>query len=284
MNATPHSGPAVHGLATGGAIRHSRRPFTSRRGAGFVLGSLGIVLAFAIAEVVSRTGLVSPQDIPAPTDVLAEFFRQMGTTAFWQATADTMAGWAVGLAIAVVAGVTIGMIVGSSVYVWAALRPTIEFLRPVPAVALIPLAILVWGQDLGSKVFLIVFGALWPMVVQTMYGVSQVDDVARDTARSFRLGRLDRIRHLILPSALPFIATGLRIASAAALIIGVTAEIVIGNPGLGNALALAQAGGNTVHMYALILTTGLLGVLIHIVFSSIERYFLRWHVSQRRPS
>jgi len=282
VNVTSHPGPALPGLATARAHPAPRTPITQRRGASVVLGTLGVLIAFGIAELISRTGIVDARDVPPPSHIVSEFFREMGTSAFWNQVADTMAGWAVGLAIAVVAGVALGMLLGSSVYVWTALRPTVEFLRPVPSVALIPLAILVWGQDLGSKVFLIVVGALWPMVIQTMYGVSQVDDVARDTARSYGLSRLDRIRHLVLPSALPYIATGLRIASATALIVGVTAEVVIGNPGLGNAISLAQAGGNTVHMYALILTTGVLGVLIHIVFSTLERHFLRWHTSQRR--
>lgn len=258
-----------------------RAPFTSRRSAPLILGTAGVIVALALAELLSRSGLVDARDIPPASDVIRDFVDQLGTSAFWQQVGDTMAGWAVGLAIAVVAGVIIGLVVGSSIYVWSALRPTIEFLRPVPSVALIPLAILVWGQDLGSKVFLIVFGALWIMVIQTMYGVTQVDDVARDTARSYGLGRVERIRHLIVPSALPYIATGLRIASATALIVGVTAEVVIGNPGLGNAIALAQSGGNTEKMYALILATGILGVLIHIVFAALERRFLHWHTSQR---
>jgi ABC-type nitrate/sulfonate/bicarbonate transport system permease component len=263
---------------------HRRTPIAERRGAGLVLGALGVVLVFAFAELVSRAGIVSEHDIPPPTRVLDEFVAQLGASEFWSQTWNTMLGWAVGLALASILGVALGILLGSSVYVRTALRPTVEFLRPVPSVALIPLAILIWGQDLGSKVFLVIVGALWPIVIQSMYGVSQVDDVARDTARTFGLDRRDRLRFLILPSALPFIATGLRIASATALIVGVTAEVVIGNQGLGNGIALAQAGGNTVHMYALILATGVLGIAIHIAFTALERPLLRWHPSQRRAS
>jgi ABC-type nitrate/sulfonate/bicarbonate transport system permease component len=258
-----------------------RVPLTARRGAPALLGALGVVAVLVLAELVSRLGIVDARDIPPASAVIRELVDELGASTFWQQVGDTMAGWAVGLAIAVVAGIVIGLVLGSSIYAWSALRPTIEFLRPVPSVALIPFAILVWGQDLGSKVFLIVFGALWVMVIQTMYGVSQVDDVARATARSFGLSRVDRVRYLIVPSALPFIATGLRIASATALIVGVTAEVVIGNPGLGSAIALAQSAGNTEKMYALILATGLLGVAIHVVFSGFERRLLHWHTSQR---
>jgi ABC-type nitrate/sulfonate/bicarbonate transport system permease component len=274
-----HPDPTVSQTRQG--VRARRQPLVQRRGAGFVLGTLGVLIAFAVAELVSRTNLVSPQDIPPASEIVGEFVSQLGTSEFWAQTWNTMLGWAIGLALASVGGIVLGMILGSSVYVRTALRPTVEFLRPVPSVALIPLAILVWGQDLGSKVFLVVIGALWPIVIQSMYGVSQVDDVARDTARSYGLDRRDRVRYLVLPSALPFIATGLRIASATALIVAVTAEVVVGNKGLGNGIALAQAGGNTVHMYALILATGVLGIVIHIAFSALERPLLRWHTSQR---
>jgi ABC-type nitrate/sulfonate/bicarbonate transport system permease component len=259
----------------------SRTPLAQRRGAGVVLGALGVLLVFGLAELVSRTGLVSPQDIPPASEVVGELVSQLGSSEFWSQVGNTLLGWAVGLAIATVGGIAFGVLLGSSVYIRTALRPTVEFLRPVPSVALIPLAILVWGQDLGSKVFLVVVGALWPIVIQAMYGVSQVDDVARDTANSYGLDARERLRYLILPSALPFIATGLRIASATALIVGVTAELVIGNEGLGNGIALAQAGGNTELMYALILATGVLGIAIHLLFSALERPLLRWHTSQR---
>lgn len=263
------------------ATARERPALVQRRGAGLVLGTLGVLLVFGLAELVSRTGLVSQQDIPPASRIVGEFVARLGTSEFWAQTGNTLLGWAVGLALASVGGIALGVVLGSSVYIRTALRPTVEFLRPVPSVALIPLAILVWGQDHGSKVFLVVVGALWPIVIQAMYGVSQVDDVARDTARSYGLDRRERLRYLILPSALPFIATGLRIASATALIVAVTAEVVVGNAGLGNGIALAQAGGNTVYMYALILATGLLGILIHLAFTALERPFLRWHTSQR---
>ena len=257
---------------------------TSRRGAGAALGALGVVLVLGLGELASRAAVVAPEDVPPPSDVLSEFVGQVGRGTFWSDVVHTLTGWAVGLAVAVFLGVLVGALLGSSATLWRALRPTVEFLRPVPSVALIPLAILVWGQSLSSTVFLVAFGAVWPMVVQTMYGVSQIDEVARDTARSFALSRVDVARYVILPSALPFVATGLRIASATALIVGVTAEVIIGTPGLGATIALSQASGAVVKMYALIFTTGVLGVAIHVVFTRLEHHFLRWHVSQQGPA
>ena len=121
--------------------------------------------------------------------------------------------------------------IGSSRLLYRALRGVIEFLRPIPSVALIPLAILIYGTGLQSKVFLAAFASFWQLLVATLYGVQDVDPVATDTARSFGLGRIQRLFRVTLPSAVPYIATGIRIASAVSLILTVTAELVIGSAG-----------------------------------------------------
>ena len=157
----------------------------------------------------------------------------------------------------------------------------IEFLRPIPSVALIPLAVLVYGTGLESKVFLAVFASFWPLFVQTLYGVQDVDPVVTDTARSFGLGRLERLWRIRLPSAVPYIATGVRISSAVALILAVTAELVIGSAGLGRSISVAQSGGAIDVMYALIIATGILGWALNILATRGERRVLHWHPSQR---
>ena len=179
------------------------------------------------------------------------------------------------------AGVPVGLLVGSSRWAYRALRVPIEFLRPIPSVALIPLAVLIYGTGLESKVFLAAFASFWPLLIQTIYGVQDVDPVATDTARSFGLGRLARLYRVTVPSAVPYIATGIRISSAVALILAVTAELVIGSDGLGQAINLARSGGNIDLMYALIIATGLLGWVLNIGATAIERRVLHWHPSQR---
>ena len=157
----------------------------------------------------------------------------------------------------------------------------IEFLRPIPSVALIPLAVLVYGTGLQSKVFLAAFASFWPLFVQTMYGVQDADPVVTDTARSFGLGRFERMWRIRLPGAVPYIATGVRISSAVALILSVTAELVIGAAGLAGSIAVAQAGGALDLMYALIIATGMLGWGLNILATRGEKRVLHWHPSQR---
>ena len=162
-----------------------------------------------------------------------------------------------------------------------AFRVPIEFLRPIPSAVLIPLLFLTLGTNLKSEVFLATFGAFWPLLVQTMYGVRDVDPLALDTGRSFGLGQLERLYRITLPSSVPYIATGLRISSTVSLILAFTAELFMGIPGLGQKVNLAQAYGLTDQLFALAIATGFLGLAIHVAFTGLEKRTLRWHPSQR---
>jgi ABC-type nitrate/sulfonate/bicarbonate transport system permease component len=243
--------------------------------------SVSIAAFLALWEVVSKAGLISTQDLPAMTTTFQELWSMMHTRDFWAAFGQTVRGWALGLGIATALAVPIGILLGSSQFAGRAFRVPIEFLRPIPSAALIPLLFLTLGTTLKSEVFLAAFGAFWPLLVQTIYGVRDVDPVALDTARSFGIGRFERLYRIKLPSAVPYIATGLRISSAVALILAVTAELVIGAAGLGREINVARSGGNLDAMYALIVATGLLGWLLNLTTTAGERRVLHWHPSQR---
>jgi ABC-type nitrate/sulfonate/bicarbonate transport system permease component len=246
--------------------------------------AVSIVAFLGLWQYVSRSGLISEQDLPAMTTTFQELWSMMHTREFWTAFGQTVRGWALGLGIATALAVPIGVLLGSSEFAGRAFRIPIEFLRPIPSAALIPLLFLTLGTTLKSEVFLAAFGAFWPLLVQTMYGVRDVDPVALDTARSFGIGRFERLYRIKLPSAVPYIATGLRISSAVALILAFTAELFMGIPGLGQIMNVAESFGLTVQVYALALATGFLGLAIYVVFAAIERRALRWHPSQRAAS
>ena len=240
-----------------------------------------MLVVLALWELAIRVGVISESNIPTMTGALGELVSQLGESGFWSAVGRTLEGWALGLGIAMALGVPLGILIGSSRWLFRAFRVPIEFLRPIPSVALIPLAVLIYGTGLQSKVFLAAFASFWPLLIQTIYGVQDVDPVATDTAKSFGLNRLARMWHITLPSAVPYIATGVRISSAVSLILVVTAELVIGAAGLGREINTARSGGNLEVMYALIVATGLLGWVLIIVMSAAERRVLRWHPSQR---
>jgi ABC-type nitrate/sulfonate/bicarbonate transport system permease component len=248
---------------------------------GPLLGALGIVGFLGLWEVASRGGLIDDKYLPAASVVLRRAAQNLGEGAFWTAAGHTMLGWALGLLIAAVSAIVLGLVIGASGFLRAATHSTIEFLRPIPSVALIPLAVLLFGTSLQSTLLLVVYASFWQVLIQVLYGVGDVDPVADDTARSFGLGTLARVRYLVWPTALPYVMTGLRLGAAVALILAITGELVIGGGGLGNQIALAQSGGAVAEMYALILATGLIGVLINMVARLVERHVLAWHVSVR---
>lgn len=241
----------------------------------------GILLVVAVLEALSRAEILPRDQFPPMTEVFRTLLDQVQTSGFWEAVLDTLAGWAIGLGIAVAVAVPVGIAIAANEFAYRALRPIIEFLRPIPAVALIPLAILIYGSGLDLKVFLVAFGAVWPVLIQTLYGVRDVDPVALDTARAYGLGGVARMLRVTLPGAVPYIATGVRISSAVALILAVTAELVVGVPGLGRQILVAQSGGAVTLVYALILTTGVLGWLLNATILGIEVRVLRWHPAYR---
>src|SRR5213075_424425 len=178
-----------------------------------LLPALSVAAALALWELVSRTNTISQKDLPAMSTSFRALWTMLQTESFWGAFLHTVRGWALGLGIATVLAVPLGIALGSSELAARAFRVPIEFLRPIPSAVLIPVLFLTLGITLKSEVFLAAFGAFWPLLVQTMYGVRDVDPVALDTARSFGVGPVERLYRVTLPSSVPYIATGLRISS-----------------------------------------------------------------------
>ena len=251
---------------------------------GAALGLVGVAGFLALLEVAPRAGLVDRRFFPPFSEMVAALARIVGEGAFWRALGDTLLGWAIGLGVAASAAVVLGFLVGSQPAVRAATASTVEFLRPIPSVALIPLAVLLYGTDMRATLILVVYASFWQMFVQVLYGVRDVDPVARDTARSFRFGPVRRVRSVLWPTALPYVMTGFRLAAAVALVLEVTGELIIGSPGLGKQIAAAQTAGAVDTLYAIVIVTGFLGVAVNLGARAVERRALRWHPSQRREA
>lgn len=246
-----------------------------------LLGLAGVALFLACWQAAVEVGVVDERDVASASAVLSEVVRQAQTHEFWRLVGETIGAALLGLGSAAAIAVPAGLVMGANPLVLRAFRPTVEFLRPVPGVALIPLAILLWGKSTTTVVSLVTFGCFWPLLIQAVYGVQALDEVALRTASSFGLTRAQRIRWLIVPGSLPYLATGLRIAASIALIVAVSVELLAGAPGLGSAILVAQGSGAFTEMYALVLTAGVLGVLLYLVFVRLEAHFLHWHLAQQ---
>lgn len=245
------------------------------------LGLVTVVAVFVVWEVLSRAGFLPTYAVPSASAVLGAFVAELGHPAFWSDLGATVASAGLGLVILTVAASVLALVVTSSRFIWNSTWFIIEFLKPIPPVALIPLGLLLWGPSMTMKVTLVVFGAIWPLLTQLIYGIRAVEGVALDAAKSYRLGFLRTTTHIVAPSILPYALTGLRVSSAIAIIVSIVTEMIGGATGLGQRIVLAQLAGDLPRMYALIMAAGLLGLLVNGLFRALEKPLLFWHPSQR---
>jgi ABC-type nitrate/sulfonate/bicarbonate transport system permease component len=242
-----------------------------------VLPTLGIAGAAGLWEAATRSGFVATSDVPTLSSTLTAFGGLLGSAAFWTAAGDTVRSWAAGLVFSVVVGIPLGLAIGASDRAWRFVRIPVEALRPIPPVVILPLALLVLQGGIEFKVLLIAQGALWPLLIQTSYGVRDIDAVVLDTARSYRLGWWRRVALVRLPAALPIVTSALTFAATTAFAVALATELIGGAPGMGQLLVLAAAGNDLPRAYALILVAGLFGLVVAAGFGALQR-----RVAERR--
>jgi ABC-type nitrate/sulfonate/bicarbonate transport system permease component len=227
------------------------------------------------------TQVTSERALPPVSEVAVALISQLGTATVWSAIGQTvglaLTGWLIGGAI----GVALGIAVGTTPVLAAATRGVFDFLRPIPAIVILPLALLLFGPSGQLGVFLIVFGIVLPIAAQTASGVLAADPVARDTARSFGMSRLEILGRVVLPGASPYVGTAMRVSAPVTLVMIVVAGMIGGAPGLGSLFTIAQYAGRYVDLFAYVIVLGALGLVLQLATARIERALLHWHVSFR---
>jgi ABC-type nitrate/sulfonate/bicarbonate transport system permease component len=188
----------------------------------------------------------------------------------------TLAGFAGGLAIAIVVGVGLGAVIGSSRALLDASSVVIEFLRPIPGVALIPLAILFLGLGTATTRFVVAYAAVWPILINTIYGVRGTDHVLHDVARTSGVTGVGRMFRVALPAALPSIAAGIRVSASIALLVAVTTEFIIGLDGIGAYMQHQQQAFQIPELYAAVVLVGLVGYAINVGLRAAQRRIVFW--------
>ena len=254
-------------------------PVLADRGGRFILGLIGIAGFLLVAGLV---GLIVPGSVlPSIWTVLARAAGLAGNGQFLSDTGATMEAWALGMLLTAVIAIPAGVILGALPGVRFATRAIVEFLRPIPSVALILLVSLWLGPGLHTMLVLIVYGCSWPVLYNTITGLHDTDPVARETLRAFGFRRVSVIRLVSLPSAAPFIFTGLRISSTVALILNIAVGYVTGRingSGIGAFIADASSGAsNTPIVLAATMWAGVLGLALSLLLLWAERRILPWH-------
>jgi ABC-type nitrate/sulfonate/bicarbonate transport system permease component len=193
----------------------------------------------------------------------------------------SLARLAVGYLLALVAGIGLGVLIGSNRYVRAYLEPLLEFLRAIPPPVLVPVFILLFGLGDRTKVLVIAFGCVWPILLNTVEGVRGRDEVLSDTCRTYGIRGALWLWHLVLRSASPRIVTGARQALAIAIIVMVISEMIAANNGLGFTVLQFQRSFQIPAMWSGVLLLGLIGVLLAWGFRWVEGRILGWYYGQR---
>jgi ABC-type nitrate/sulfonate/bicarbonate transport system permease component len=234
----------------------------------------------ALEEVLARTGVL-PEEVPPFTEIVRAGWELIPTAAFATSLGATFQQLAVGLLVGVAIGVAVGVALGGIPLLYRLTHYVLDFLRFIPAVVYLPVLILVLGATPEVSYFLAAAGSIWPMLFQTYYGVAGIPPILKDTGRVFGLKPHQRLLHIVLPAVSPFVATGLRIAAAHALVVVVAVEIITAVKGLGRDIAVYASNGVYPEMYALVGVVGVLGVIINVVLEQVERRQLHWHSSYR---
>ena len=268
----PSAVQAEHGVARTIGFRGGGFAPTPRRWVGFAV----FAVLIAIAEWGTRSGWISALTLPRPSDVLVAFRELHVSGLLYEHLAVSVSRLAVGAALGVSVGVGTGVLIGLFSYIRAGLVPLVAAIFPIPKIALLPLFVIWFGIDEGSKYALIALGTFTPMVVATYGAVDNVDRTLIRMAQSFGLSWLSIVRKIVLPGAMPGILSGLRISLAIAIILLVAAEMLGAEHGIGAYVLEAGSLYDLDRLFAGVVILSVLGVLVSAAITFLERHLLGW--------
>jgi ABC-type nitrate/sulfonate/bicarbonate transport system permease component len=240
-------------------------------------GALLLVFLVLLWEVLPRSGIVYARYFPPFSTVIGALLEGIRSTEIPRQTAISMYRGFCGYVLAILIGVTLGTLTGTIRWVSDLLDITVELLRPMPSVALVPIAILLFGTSNLYNISIITFGCTWPIFVNTFEGTRSVDTQWIDTARVCGATRYDLLRKVIVPAALPYIVSGLRISLATSIIIVTVTEMLASFKGLGFFIMDTYNAYRVPEMYSGIITIGLVGYGLNWLFMKAEGRFMAWH-------
>lgn len=247
-----------------------------------IVRGLIVPLAFFLSwELASRAGLISAETFSRPSDILAVGLAALADGSLLLATFQTLQSAFVGICLAVLIGVPVGLFIGISPVAGLTISPTLEALRPVPPVALIPLSLLIFGFGVSMEAAVVAFACVWPVMIATTAAVGSLEGRLAEVARTLEMSMFDYVRKIVLPAALARIAVGVRIAVGIAIVVAVTVEIVVNPRGLGYGMIIAQQSLRPDLMYAQLFWIGVVGWAINWTFLKFDHAFLS-HFSMTR--
>jgi sulfonate transport system permease protein len=244
------------------------------------------LISFAVAagfvalwQLVANLRLVSPVFLPGPDRAWSALLRGFSGGGLLEKLDGTLWHMALGWFLASLAGIIVGALIGSSRAMRSYVAPTLEFLRPLPVSAIIPVAIALFGLTQSMALFVIAFGAIWPTLLATVHGFAAVEPRLYEVARVLHLSRLAVIFKIALPSASPDILSGMRLSLTVALILSVVCEMLAGLDGLGHWVLLSARSFRSADLFAGVILLGAIGYATALMMSAVERRLLVWRSS-----
>lgn len=247
------------------------------------LGSLpGLLPLLVLLGLWQLLGSPDSPFFPAPSSWWPALFTRGQGAVILPAVIDTIRTFVLGLFIATIVGVALGLLIGASWQVGRALGPTLEFARALPPAAMVPVATLLLGFDEPMKVVVVVLAALWPIVLNTTSAVHELPPTLLDTVRSLRLTRSRSVLRVLLPSVMPAIVLGVRVATPIAFVITLLVEYLTAVNGVGALVGEAQRTFQPARVYALIVIAGLISLVVNSSVRGVEDAVRRRRVGDQR--
>lgn len=240
---------------------------------------VGIIV---IWQFTSQTGWLSTRILPSPEGVVEAFWNLSASGELWHHLAISAWRALIGFSIGGAIGLALGLISGLSRWGERLLDTSIQMLRNVPHLALIPLVILWFGIDESAKIFLVALGTFFPIYINTWHGIRNIDHGLLEMARSYGLSGFSLFAQVILPGALPSIMVGVRFALGLMWLTLIVAETISANAGIGYLAMNAREFLQTDVVVVAIILYALLGKLADISAQRLERLWLRWHPAYRQ--
>ncbi len=247
------------------------RTLSSSLGSIFVLG-----LVIACWTMASESQWVSKVFLPTPAATWSSLVEGLREGALWEQSLATLRRMVEGWLAACAVGVLLGALVGTSATARAWLQPLLEFVRPLPASAVMPLAISIFGLGPNMVLFVVAFGAMWPVLLSTLHGFAQVEYRLREVSSALQMPRAAFVWKIALPSAMPDILAGMRLSMTVSLIVAVVGEMIASQTGLGQAILLAARSFRASDLFAGIVLLGAIGFAANALLAGAEKRLLRW--------
>lgn len=251
------------------------------RALGYVSSIIATMILVGLWQLAADARLVSPIFLPGPDRAWAALVRGISNGNLVDQLLVTIRRMAIGWLLASLLAIVAGALIGISKTVSAYVSPTLEFIRPLPASAMVPVAVAMFGLTEGMVLFIIIFGSVWPVLLSTVEGFRTVEPRLMEVSRILKLGYAETIWKILLPSAMPDILAGMRVGLSVALILTVVGEMLASKNGLGQYILLASRGFQTADLYAGIILLGLVGLVSGLLLASLDSYLLRWRAASR---